>query len=104
MVWWSRTHRGRRLKRYSVISIMLRYVAALSHNALTLLRSVIASIIYRFGHFYAIIASYSYCSKLRGQRYCFYSLSLSVIIYLLFNFSSSLDLKNKILKFLFYFK
>ncbi len=40
---------------------------------LTLSRSVIASIIYRSG---AIIAAYSYCSKLIDQRYCFYLLSL----------------------------
>jgi hypothetical protein len=39
-------------------------VFALSHNACTLLRSVIASIIYHSGHISAVIASYSYCSKL----------------------------------------
>jgi hypothetical protein len=41
----------------SVISITLRYVFALSHDALTLLRSVIASIIYRCEHIGAVIAS-----------------------------------------------
>ncbi len=36
--------RGRHLKHYSVTSITLWYIFALSHNALTLLRSFIASI------------------------------------------------------------
>jgi hypothetical protein len=51
---------------------MLRYVFALSHNALTLLRSVIASIIYRSGHIGAVIAYKSYYSKLIDQHDCFY--------------------------------
>jgi hypothetical protein len=45
-------------------------------NALTLLSSVIASMIYRSGHIGAVIASYSYRYKLINQCYCFYSLSL----------------------------
>jgi hypothetical protein len=45
-------------------------------NALTILSSVIASIIYCSGHIGAVIASYSYRYKLINQRYCFYSLSL----------------------------
>jgi hypothetical protein len=60
----------------SVIALYLRYVFALSHNSLTLLRSIITSNIYCSGHIGAIIASYSYCSKLIDQRYCFYLLSL----------------------------
>ncbi len=51
-----RLSRGRHLKRYSVTSITLRYVFALSLNALTLLRSIIASIFYRSGHIGAVIA------------------------------------------------
>ncbi len=42
---------------------MLRYVFALSHNALILLRSDIPPIIYGYGHIGAIITSYSYCFK-----------------------------------------
>jgi hypothetical protein len=68
----------------SVVAISLRYVFALSNNSLTLLGSVIDSIIYRTRHIDAVIASYSYCSKLIDQHYCFYSLLLSVIMYLLF--------------------
>jgi hypothetical protein len=56
--------RGRHLKRYSGILITVRYVFTFSHKALTLLRSLIASIIYRSGHISGIIASYSYYSKL----------------------------------------
>jgi hypothetical protein len=73
---------------------MLHYVFALLHNALTLLVSVIVSVIYRSGHVAAIIISYSYCSK-RIDLHCLYPLSLCVLIYLLFNFFNSLDLRNK---------
>jgi hypothetical protein len=52
--------RGKHLKRYSVILITLRYVFVLSHNALTLLRSINTSIIYRTGHIGAVIAYYIY--------------------------------------------
>ncbi len=62
-------HRGRYLKRYNVIAITLRYVFALSYNALTLWRNVIASISYRSEHIRDVIASYSYRSKLIDQRY-----------------------------------
>jgi hypothetical protein len=55
---------------------MLHYVFVLLHNALTVLRSVIASIIYHSRHIGAVIASYNYFSKLIYQLYCFYSLSL----------------------------
>jgi hypothetical protein len=64
--------RGRHLKRYSVIAITLRYVFALSYNVLTLWRNVIAYISYRSEHVGAVIASYSYRSKLIDQRYRFY--------------------------------
>jgi hypothetical protein len=77
-------HRGQQLKSYSVISIILCYVFAFLYYALTLLRSMIASIIYRSGHIGAVIPSYSYCYKFIDQLYCFYSFSLSVIMYLLF--------------------
>jgi hypothetical protein len=40
---------GPHINCYSVISRMLRYVFALSHNAQTLMGSVIASIIYALG-------------------------------------------------------
>jgi hypothetical protein len=55
---------------------MLCYVFVLLHNALTLLRSAIASLIYHSGHIGTMIASHSYFSKLIDQRYCFNSLSL----------------------------
>jgi hypothetical protein len=55
---------------------MQRYVFALSHNAVTLLRSVIAFIIYLSGHICTVIASDSSCAKFADQRYFFYSLSL----------------------------
>jgi hypothetical protein len=70
------TSRGRHLKYCSVISITLRNVFALSHNALTLLGSVIASIICCSGLIGVVFASYSYCTKLIGQCYCFHALSL----------------------------
>jgi hypothetical protein len=54
---------GRHLKHYSVIAITLRYVFALSYNALTLWRNVIATISYRPGQIGAVIASYSYRFK-----------------------------------------
>jgi hypothetical protein len=47
----------------------ITYVFALSYNALTLWRNVIASISYRPEHVGAIIASYSYRSKLMDQHY-----------------------------------
>jgi hypothetical protein len=50
---------------------MLRYVSALLYNVLTLWRNIIASISYSSEHIGAIIASYSYRSKLIDQRYCF---------------------------------
>jgi hypothetical protein len=40
------------------------------------MRSVITSFIYSSGHIGAVIASYSFCSKLIEKRYFFYSLSL----------------------------
>ncbi len=84
--WWHSP-----LKCYSGIAITLRYIFALSHSDLTLLRSVIAAIIYRFGHIGAVIASYSYCSKLIYQHYCFCSLLLSCYYLSAFNFSNSID-------------
>jgi hypothetical protein len=51
-------------------------VFRLSHNALTLLRSFIASIIYLPGHLGAVITFNSYCSELTEQRYCFHLWSL----------------------------
>jgi hypothetical protein len=85
--------RGQHLKRYSVIPITLRYVFELSQNALTLLRSGVASIFFialsiLFG---AVIASYSYCSKPIGQRYCFYLLSLFHYYVSAFHFSHSVE-------------
>jgi hypothetical protein len=65
-------HRGRHLKRYSVIAITLRYVFAFSYNVLTLRRNVVTSISYRSEHIGAIIASDTYRSKLIDQRYRFY--------------------------------
>jgi hypothetical protein len=56
----------------SVIAITLRYVFALSYNALTLWRNIIASVSYRFEHLEAVIASYSYCSELVDKCYCSY--------------------------------
>jgi hypothetical protein len=70
---------------------MLRYVFALWHNALTLLRSVIASIIYRSGHIDALIASYGYCSELIGQRYC-----LFVLAFILLCISSPLPMSKEL--------
>jgi hypothetical protein len=86
-------YRGRHLKRYSVISITLRYISALSHT-LTLLKSLITYIIYLSVHIGAVIASYSYCSKLIGQRYCFYLLSLFYYYYLFI--SSTLEISSKV--------
>ncbi len=56
--------RGRHQKRYSVIAITLRYDFALSHNASTLSRKVIASFSYRSGFREIVIAYYSYRSSL----------------------------------------
>jgi hypothetical protein len=53
--------RGRHFKRHSFISMTLGYVFSLTHNALTLLRSILSSIIYHSGHTGAVIAFYSYC-------------------------------------------
>ncbi len=47
--------RGRHLKRYGVISIMLHYMFTLLHNAYKLFRSVNATIIYRSGHIFFIL-------------------------------------------------
>ncbi len=73
----------------SVIAFTLRYDFALSHNALTLMRSVITSIIYRTGHIGAVIAFYSYCYKLTNQRYRFYSLALFCYYLPAFHFINS---------------
>jgi hypothetical protein len=56
--------RGRQLKRYSVIAITPSYVFALSYNAITLWRKVIASLSYRSEHIGVIIAYNSYRCKL----------------------------------------
>ncbi len=61
----------------SVMLIRLNYILRYRiGNALTLLRNFIASVIYHPGHIGAIIVSYSYCSKLIDQCYCFCSLLL----------------------------
>jgi hypothetical protein len=60
------------LKHYSIIAITLRYVFSLSYNALKLKINVIAFISYRSEHIGIVIASYSYRSKLKDQRYRFY--------------------------------
>ncbi len=80
---------------WSVISIALRYVFALSINALTVSKSVIASLIYRSWHIGAVIASYSYCYMLIDQRYCFYSLLLFCYYGPAFHFSSSFQWRTK---------
>jgi hypothetical protein len=72
-------------KRHSVIAITLHYVSALSYNVLTLWRNVIASISYRSEQIGAVIASYSYCSKLMDQRYCFLLVIAFPDLNLLFN-------------------
>ncbi len=82
-----RIHIGRHFKRFIVISITPRYVFELLHKALTHVRNAIATIIYRSGHIVAILASYSYCSKLIDQRYCFHSLLLFRYFLSAFNFS-----------------
>ncbi len=69
---------------------MLHFV--LLYNALTLLGSIIASLIYRFGHNGVVIALIVtalslYINAIASIRYRF-----PVIIYLLFNGSNSLDL------------
>jgi hypothetical protein len=75
IILWA-TGRGRHLKRYCVISITLHCVSSLLQNAFTLLKSIIAYIIYRSEHIGAVIASYCYWYKLQYKRYCSYSLSL----------------------------
>jgi hypothetical protein len=55
---------------------MLRNDFASLHNALNLLRIVIASNSYRFRLFAGIMASDSYSSELAGQRYRYTSLLL----------------------------
>jgi hypothetical protein len=77
----------------SVIALYLRYVFALSHNSLILLRSIITSNIYCSGHIGAIIASYSCCSKLIDQRYCFYLLLLFHYYLRAYHLSNSLSEK-----------
>ncbi len=64
--------RGRNHAHYSATAITLRYIFALSYNSLTPWINVITCIVYRFEHIGAIIASYSYRSRLRDQHYCFY--------------------------------
>ncbi len=54
--------RGRHQNLYSVIAITQRYVFALSHNASTLRRKVVASYCYRSGLIEIVIVSYSYRS------------------------------------------
>jgi hypothetical protein len=56
--------RGWHQKHYSVIAITLCFVFALSHNASTLRRKVIAFYSYRSGLIEIVIASYSYPSGL----------------------------------------
>jgi hypothetical protein len=68
--------RGRHLKRYSVIAITLRYVFALSHNASTLKRKVIASYSYCSGLIEIGIAPYSYRSGLIGIVLAFLVIAL----------------------------
>ncbi len=81
----------------SVTSIMLHYVFALSDNALTLWRNVIAFVSYRSEHIGAVIASKSHRSKLLNKRYCFYQLSLQSDIsaeYALNTFTQNKIFKN----------
>jgi hypothetical protein len=61
--------RVRHLKCYSVIAITLCYDFALSHNAFTLSVIVITANNYRPKHTGSVIASYSYSSDVRDQRY-----------------------------------
>jgi hypothetical protein len=72
----SNVARGRHQKLYSVIAITLRYIFALSHNASTLRRKVVASYCYRSGLIEIVIVSYSYRSgsvgiALAHNSYCF---------------------------------
>jgi hypothetical protein len=71
--WWYHISRSQHLKHSYVTFLRYRIWYG---TALTLLSTVTVSIIYRFGHTGAVIASYSYCSKLIDQRYCSYSFSL----------------------------
>ncbi len=68
--------RGRHQKLYKVIAITQCYVFALSHNASTLRRKVVASYCYRSGLIEIVIVSYSYRSgsvgiALAHNSYCF---------------------------------
>jgi hypothetical protein len=74
---------------------MLCYVFALLHNALTLLGSAIASLIYRSGHIGAVIGSHSYFSKLINQRFCFNSLSLFHYYVPAFHFFKSFEERTR---------
>ncbi len=65
--------RVRHRKCDSVIAITLHYIFALSHNASTLWRKVIASFSYPFGLIEIVIASYSYRSSLKGIVIASYS-------------------------------
>jgi hypothetical protein len=56
------------------------YIFAFSQNALTLLRSVIAFIIYRFGHIGAVIASYTYFFELIDQLLLFFDSAHWILI------------------------
>jgi hypothetical protein len=57
----------------TVTAITLRYIFALSHNASTLWRKVIAFHSYRSWLMGTVIASYSYHSRLIGNVIAFYS-------------------------------
>jgi hypothetical protein len=65
--------RDRHQKHYSVVVITLRYVFALSHNASTLRRKVIASYSYRSTLKEIVIASYSYRFGSKGIEITTYS-------------------------------
>ncbi len=75
---------------YSVLAVTLFDDFALSYNGLTLWRNVIGPISYCSEHIGAVIASYSYRSKLTDQHF----LPLLVIafpyLFMLFNFPISL--------------
>ncbi len=77
--------RGRYLQRYSLISIMLCYVFALSNYRYVSVRSIIASTIYRSKHMGDVNASQSYCSKLicRSALLLLFAIVFPFIIYLL---------------------
>ncbi len=74
--------RCQRQEFYSVIAITLRYVFALSHNALKLRRKGVACFSYRSGLREIVIASYSYRSSLKGiviAYYCYRSTRYSFL-------------------------